>query len=245
MKNILRFYLILQISLTSCLVQADFTAQLFELETQSPRVLFEQSNKDYSSKDESYSQSLYKYPDGRLAVEETLYKDKEGRFKKYVISHKQINEKWMIEKVGHQLNFRRVYFDSGEVKRDSEDWTEDFVVGPTLVSYLRGRWNQLNKGESVKIRFGVPARRETVGFKFKKDADKTSQAKGQLVLKMTPSNFIISLLVDPIYLYFDVQAKRLLKVKGRTLPRKRKKDGGGWDELDVQTVFNYKKSEES
>ena len=51
---------------------------------------------------------------------------------------------------------------------------------------------------------------------------------------MKPTNIIISLLVDPIKIYFRKKDQVLLAVKGRTIPRA--PDGG---ELDAETEYIY------
>jgi hypothetical protein len=93
------------------------------------------------------------------------------------------------------------------------------------------------KGDSVKARMAIPGRLETVGFKFTREDDEKFRGEEVVVIKMKPTSFIISALVDPMYFRFKKDGSRILEFVGRLLPKQKIK--GEWRDLDADMVYQY------
>ena len=73
--------------------------------------------------------------------------------------------------------------------------------------------------------------KKAVAFRFSKE----SEDKDSVQIKMQPSNVFIAMLVDPIYLTFTKDGKKMTHFKGRT-PLRQKVDGK-WKALDADIVY--------
>lgn len=216
------------------------TGHLFEEGSEKKKLLFLQKIVTKQDAGKKLSQSSFQVvADKSIAVEEELVRSESGEFERYMVMHKQLNEKWLIEKKKDRVHFRKVNFTTNKVKTDDESWPDNFVVGPMVMDHLRTHWKKLEKGDSLKVRFGVPARLETVGFKFFKEGEEKRVISGKKVdvvhVIMKPSSFLIAALVSPIHFYIRKSDKSLVELKGRTLPRKKK--DGKWKDMDVEVVY--------
>jgi hypothetical protein len=148
-------------------------------------------------------------PDGKeIAVENIEFND--GRLKSYQQIQKQVGADGKIEVQGGDVVF--TYTQDGKTKTSKEKLKDNFVVGPSLVGYLQGRWDQVAAGKDVDVRFGVVDRRETVGFTLKKEKEVDVAGQKAIVVKMKPTSFVIAALVNPIHFTFagSKQVRRLV-----------------------------------
>jgi hypothetical protein len=159
-----------------------------------------------------------------------------GRFVRYDLQQKQLHESAKIEAKDGRVYFEYVDHD-GKVKKDDEKWNDNFVVGATLARHVRAHWAEIVAGKDVDMRFAVPERRETVGFKIFKEDVKKIDGHDVIVAKMKPTSMIIAALVKPLYFYIDTATKRVVEFRGRVLPKQ--KDGNSWKDLDAETVYSY------
>jgi hypothetical protein len=160
----------------------------------------------------------------------------DGKFVSYDLQQKQLHDSAKIEAKNGKLFFE--YTDhEGKVKRSDEDWRDNFVVGATLYRYVKAHWNELLSGKDIDMRFGVPERRETVGFKIFKDGEANIDGHDVIVAKMKPTSMIIAALVKPLYFYFDKASGKMVEFRGRVLPKL--KDGDKFKDLDAETVYSY------
>ena len=90
-------------------------------------------------------------------------------------------------------------------------------------------------GKTVSTAFSVLELERTVDFKFEKTTEDERLGKRVMVVKMKPSNFFISMLVDPMFLEFDIATKKMVYFKGRT-PLKILKSGA-WQPLDAEILY--------
>lgn len=86
------------------------------------------------------------------------------------------------------------------------------VVDAGFDQYVMSHWQDLIDGRQVDMNFLALTRSEYIGFQLKK----IKQEKNIIVLSLRPSNFLIRLLLEPIYLSYHVQSKRLLRFEGLT-----------------------------
>jgi hypothetical protein len=71
--------------------------------------------------------------------------------------------------------------------------------------YIQAHWQELVSGKDVDMRFGVPERRETVGFKIFKEKETKMDGHDVIVAKMKPTS-----LADELYYRGARQAALLL-----------------------------------
>jgi len=121
------------------------------------------------------------------------------------------------------------------VERLQPDTLINDMVGP----YLRAHWDALKDGATLKCRFAVIPRAETVGFEFTRQSDTTRDGIPAVVVRMEPTSWIIARLVDPLFFTVEKGGRhRVLQYVGRTTPKAR--TGSGWEDLDALTVFDWK-----
>lgn len=198
--------------------------------------LFEMVREEKTEGDRTLISEVFTDPQGIEAFrsETTL---QGGRFVRYDLQQKQLHDTAKIEAKDGHIYFEYVDHD-GKVKKDEEKWNDDFVVGAILSRHVKAHWADLVAGKNIDMRFGVPERRETVGFKIFKEEEKKIDGRDVIVAKMKPTSMIIAAIVKPLYFYFDKETKRLVEFRGRVLPKQ--KDGNGWKDLDAETVYSYK-----
>lgn len=89
----------------------------------------------------------------------------------------------------------------------------------------------------MNVRYGVPDRRETVGFEFKKVGEKEIGGKLLWSIRMKPSSFLIAAIVKPLHFYFEPDGSKLMQIEGRVPPKRA--DGSHFKDLDARSVYEY------
>lgn len=204
--------------------------KLFEPGSQRRTLLFRW--KLWASADWHVRRGIFFTPSGEMATSEELEME-DRRFRRYTLVHHLARERGSIERVGGRLHFS--YTRGGTTRTNEEDFVPNFVAGPLLVPYLQRHWDAILRGDEVRIRLGVPDRRETVGFEIFLREQKRVNGRERLVLKMKPSSFVIAALVDPVYLTFSADGRTLHEVVGRTIPLRQV--GRGWKPVDAEAVY--------
>jgi hypothetical protein len=196
-------------------------------------VLFTIVREEKTAGDRMTISETFSDPQGGEAMKtETILQG--DRFVRYDLQQKQQGASARIEAKDGKIYFE--YTDhGGKTKKDDEKFRDDFVVGASLARYVRAHWNELLGGKDIELRFGVPERRESVGFKIFKDDEKSIDGHDVIIAKLKPTSVIIAALVKPLYFYFDKKDMRLIEFKGRVLPKL--KDGDRWKDLDAETVY--------
>ena len=171
--------------------------------------------------------------EGVLAVEEIATFEK-NQLQKYELSYPLSQEFGKVTIADGKAHFS--YTKDGKTKEDTEKWSDNFIVGLSLKNYIQSNWDSLINGNTLKVRFGVPDRIESVGFSLfrVKENEKDNHS---IVVKMKPTSFLIAALVDPIYFNFDIKTKELNSFIGRAKPKQL--INGKWKDLDAETVYNW------
>ena len=149
-----------------------------------------------------------------LMTEVAVYKG--DRIVSQKIDQFQTKEAYELEIKGDDVIFHTFKIVDGERqplgKDKSEKMTADFLTGPVAEPFLKNHWSEMMEGKKLKVRFGVFEIAKSVNFEFKKiKSDDKS-----VVVQMKPSNFFLSMFVDPLELEFDAKEKRLIKFRGRS-----------------------------
>ena len=128
--------------------------------------------------------------------------------------------------------------DNTKTNVTTESLRADTLISDMIAPFLTVHWDDLLKGKEVKFRFVAAERAETIGFKFAKHAESTRNGKPVVVLKMSPSSFMIAPFVNPIFVTMEKDGDhRVLQYDGPTTPKI--KDGNEWKDLNAVTVFNW------
>lgn len=215
-----------------------YTAKFYEMDTQPRKLLF--VNKHVSSPTEKgfLFTNTYSDPDGNVVAVETTDVIRDGdqlRVHLYKISQKQTGSEGSVEVKDGKANFQ--FTKDGKTKTASESVGDDFVVGPTLLSYLHHRYDTIRKGGKVKARFVVLDRLETVGFEYFEEKQLDYHGKKARMIKMKPSSFLVAAVVDPLHFIVPLDGTRVWEVDGRT--QLKYKVGDSLKDLDADTVYEY------
>jgi hypothetical protein len=228
-RNIFFIFLLQIISIYSFA----FKGFVYEKNSERKKVLYtiEREEKKVDSKEVLTIKHLT--PEGVLAVEEIATFEK-NQLQKYELTYPLSQESGIVSVNEGKTHFS--YTKNGKTKEDSEKWSDNFIVGLSLKNFIQSHWEDLINGKTLKVRFGVPDRLESVGFSLfrVKENEKDSQS---IVVKMKPTSFIISALVDPIFFNFEVKTKELNYFIGRAKPKQLV--NGKWKDLDAETVYYW------
>src|SRR5262249_43117086 len=105
-------------------------------------------------------------------------------------------------------------------KTANERWQNDTIVNDMLAPFLVDHFEQLSRGDKVRCRYIVIARRETVGFTFSKVESVERQGRSLLLIKMEASSPLIAALMDPICFFIETQPPHhIVEYVGRTTPK--------------------------
>lgn len=206
--------------------------RLYEKDTDRKVLLYEWQRTEKVSGPMTEIRGIFSAPDKTVAVEERATV-REGKLEKYSIQHNQLKQNAEVVVREGKLHFSLTR--DGKTQTSEEDWEPNFVVAPTLVDYLGKNRDTLLQGGTVRVRYGVLDRTETIGFSFDKVEEKKVGGIDAIVVKMRPSSLFLSALVSPIFLTLRKDTFRSMELVGRTLPKRRV--GDDWKDLDCEIVY--------
>ena len=135
------------------------------------------------------------------------------------------------------------FTEAGKTDHDSDNLEPDTVVAPLVQPFLAKHWDEIAKGDSVKVRYLALERLDTIGFKFFKDGERTYKGQAAVDVLMKPSSFFIAALVTPIRITVQKAAPHwILETEGRlpirwpqrTPPQSR----GDWKAIDARVEYD-------
>jgi hypothetical protein len=120
----------------------------------------------------------------------------------------------------------------------SEVLRPDTLLSDNVGPFLARHFEQMARGEKVTCRCVVITHRQTVGFTLKEESEGRWHDKDVITVRMEPSSFLISALVEPLHLVIEkAPPHRVLEYRGRTTPKAGRP--GHWSDLDAVTVFDW------
>lgn len=90
------------------------------------------------------------------------------------------------------------------------EYRHPLVVGPTLYGFLRQHWDELAAGRRVLFDFLSIERLDTYAFELRRVANDVATVS----FEITPSSWVLSLLVAPLRLVFDAKTRQALRYEG-------------------------------
>lgn len=153
----------------------------------------------------------------------------DGRITKYEISQNQLKKSGKIIFNSDVVIFEMK--DGAKIKSNTET-RKGIVLAPlSLVPYIESEIQKLKNNETLAVRIAVWDRLETVGMDLNIVSDSPfSKESNTVAIRMKPSNFIISKLVNPLFFKYDESKKVITMMRGR-LPIK-KQSGNDFEDLD-------------
>lgn len=215
-----------------------FTGDVYEQKTNLEKQLFRVKREEKTEAGRVTIKATYLNLDGSEAViEEAVVDESKGnKLLSYTLDQKQLGEKGKLE-LSKEGKLAFSYTKGGKTETRDEDYPSNLIVSLSLIGHLKVHWPEILGGKEVETRFGVLDRKETVGFKFFKIAERKMDGKDVVVVKMKPTSFVIAALVDPLILTFQKDNTRLLQLSGRTMAKK--KVDSKWKDLDADIVYHY------
>ncbi len=86
------------------------------------------------------------------------------------------------------------------------------VVDAGFDHFVREHWETLRKGRSLTIAYLAPSRRQTVALRIK---EITCSSSDDVCFDIAPDSWLLSLVLDPIFLVYEEETKQLLRFRGR------------------------------
>lgn len=123
--------------------------------------------------------------------------------------------------------------------QDTEKIRPGSLMGAAVVTRIQREWKMLMQGEKIPFSLLIPSRQDSVSFRVQLDQEKTAVDKSRTVIRMDPDTWIIRLLVNPLFFYFESKPPhRLLEYRGRVSIKT--EDG---DDQDLRITYHYLKED--
>lgn len=93
--------------------------------------------------------------------------------------------------------------------------SEELVIDAGFDAFVKTHWQALAEGKALVIEFALPARQRAVELVIRKA--ETAQCMNRtdiLCLKIAANNWLLRAFVDPLWLSYDRQSRRLLAFQG-------------------------------
>ncbi len=221
--------LLLKISLffSRAFSQEKATADVFEFEGKTKLYTY-QNSRTLAGDVESYAAEFKDAITGEVAAAEKA-ETRQGVIVRYEVNRPGPKDSGVIEVKNGKLVF--MYNDNGKKSEAKEPLNENTLISATLCPYLESHFADLLAKKDVDFKYAVWYRKETVGFRFSYDREEN----GQVIIKMNPTNFLYRSMVKPIYFTYTKANKKLVSIKGRTLPKR--KDASGWKDFDGLALY--------
>jgi len=173
---------------------------------------------------------------GQLATLEKI-KYQAQNLLSYSFESKQTKDRGSIVKKADKLVL--TYSKKGKKEKSkSIDLAPNLLIGDQVMDYLRANWDKVSTGKVLKVKYIALSRLESIDFEFVKTAEEVIKGKNTLKVKMSPSSWLISKLVDPIFFYIEKDNKhRLLALEGRVTPKKYSKHKKKWKNFKGYVVY--------
>jgi hypothetical protein len=183
-------------------------------------------------------------PDGSVASLERVQYER-GRLVRFEVDERQTGAsgRAVLESIGNQR--QRIHFQyttrsgrSEKTKQKTETISDQALISDMLPGLIAEHWDQLARGDTVRFRYIVVPRLETVTFKLKRESTAELRGKKVIRIKMEPASRLIAQFVDPLVFTIEADAPhRILQYWGRTTPQIW--SGQSWKDLDALTIFNW------
>lgn len=112
---------------------------------------------------------------------------------------------------------------------------KNLITIPGIQNLLTKNWSALEKGEAIQFFIVVPSEKDFFKFKAQKIKELDVSGEKSCIFKIEPSNFIIGLLTEPLYLTIGKSSKRIYEYRGIHFVRDYEK----WKGWQVRIRYQY------
>lgn len=156
----------------------------------------------------------YRSVSGDVIADKNLKYDDQGYFPDFNFTDKRTNQFLKVEKSNNKISISKT---TGINQKIQTDHIKP-VAARTMIAdagfdvFMLNNWQSLLAGKALLVEFLAPTRNMFVTFKIKQTYINSSVVG----FRLSPNNFFISLLVEPIYLEYELTTGRILSYKGLT-----------------------------
>lgn len=182
----------------------------------SGRILYYDHHEEFwEDGNHSYSKIQYKDPQGKVFAKKKIVFSKNKMIPDFQLDDLRDGylEGGTFLKEGSAKLFARRSFEK-PLEEKTISFSEPASMDGGFDYFIRTYWNSLLEGKTVRLRFLVPAEKDTFAFSVSKT--KTGEYKGKpaLFLRMKIDNAFLSVFVKPIDMVYDIESKRIMEYKG-------------------------------
>lgn len=109
--------------------------------------------------------------------------------------------------------YRRESFND-QMEEEIMQVEEPFVIDGGMTFFFRENWDLLLSGETLYFNFIIPSALDYFEFRVYKEENVTISGREGIKLKFEIASFLLRAFVDPIYLVYDLDDKRVLHYSG-------------------------------
>lgn len=199
---------------TPCFAEDVVRGKIYSLEAGADKPIFQYENsRTKAGEFTATSKTRYLDLQGKALVEEEVYYDA-GKLKRYRYNQIQTDERGEIEVRDGRVYF--TFFAQGKKESDDTEIEEKMIIPDMIGDVLRNSWDLLMAGESVKVRFLLLERLDTIGFKFFKENERKIGDKEAVDIVMKASSIFIAALAPKIIITVEkAYPHRILETSGR------------------------------
>jgi len=218
---------ILLLSFFAAFANEKYSGDIYDLEGKEKLMTYEADRT--LTKDTMEFKAVFKDLNGNITGQEsgTVVA---GKLVKYTAERPPAKDSGLVEVKDGKIHF--TYTDGGKTSDSKATFKEDTLFSGMLVPHMQSNFDTLLAKKDLKFPYVVWYRKEAMGFRVQFDREDG----GNVVFKMAPSNMLYRSLVNPIEFTFEKATKKLISIKGRTMP-KVSKDG---KLRDFDALIKYK-----
>lgn len=215
-------------------VESDAKATLYARRSDFKKPLFRYERVSKLENNRRFVEVRFTELDGKLALEERVDYDENGKFRSFVRNHPQIQEKTWIEVSGGKVKFKREF--QGKTTEKQEDWKDNYVSNDQLPILIDKNWADLAAGKTFDMRLMIPSRQESIGFSVEKFKPGSVRGEPTETFEMSPTSMILRSIVDPVVFHF-MKERKLLLIVGR-MPVKEFDGRGKSHDVEGELLFD-------
>ncbi len=154
----------------------------------------------------------YKAPDGELFANKDLDFSKHKLIPDMSFNDLRSNQTSLLTKTDNQVKVEHIKKKDLQHETISIDNSKRIVADAGFDRLVIKNWERLLAGKKIKFQILSLDRSELIDFKL----ETVDINEERLQLSIKPKSWLIRLVMDPIYLQYELSSKRLLEYKGLT-----------------------------
>lgn len=180
--------------------------------------------------DSTYSVE-YSEPDGQVFATKSLDFSKSSIAPSFSQLNKRNGEKIEVLQSGNTLEISYQENSQANIEKDSIPLAAGVVVDAGFNAFVTQYWDTLVTGKEMDIEFLVPSRQSTYSFRFGKSDCVDGTESDAVCFSLKPVSWFVRMAVDPIFVAYSPENKRLLRFTGRS---NISNEQGKYQNVDIQ-----------